>query len=122
MPLGVAAMAAGGVLILTCVGLFASRGRGTPAPFDPPREFVAVGPYRYVRNPMYVGALTLLVGFGLWQRSVSVLLFALLAALIAHLFLVLFEEPDLERRFGDSYVEYKGSVNRWLPRRPERAA
>ena len=93
---GLVAMITGGALALTCVGLFVWRGRGTPAPFDPPREFVAAGPYKYVRNPMYVGGLTLLVGFGMWQRSISILLFALLVALIVHLFVVLFEEPDLE--------------------------
>jgi protein-S-isoprenylcysteine O-methyltransferase Ste14 len=117
-PLGMALMIAGAALVLTCVGFFVLRGRGTPAPFDPPREFVAVGPYEYVRNPMYIGGLNLLAGFGLWQQSASILLFALLAALIVHLFVVLLEEPDLGRRFGGSYIRYKARVNRWLPRRP----
>ncbi|MFQ5890359.1 MAG: methyltransferase family protein [Gemmatimonadota bacterium] len=115
-PLGVAFMALGGALVLLCVGFFATRGRGTPAPFDPPREFVAVGPYRWVRNPMYIGGLGLLGGFGLWHRSLSILLFTLLLALMMHLFVVLYEEPGLERRFGTSYLEYKKSVHRWLPR------
>lgn len=115
-------MIAGAALVLTCVGFFVLRGRGTPAPFDPPKNFVAAGPYKYVRNPMYVGGLSLLVGFGLWQQSVSILLFALLLALIVHLFVVLFEEPGLERRFSASYINYKQSVNRWLPRRPRSAA
>jgi protein-S-isoprenylcysteine O-methyltransferase Ste14 len=118
--LGVLIMVAGGALVLTCVGLFVGRGRGTPAPFDPPREFVAAGPYEFVRNPMYIGGLTVLVGFGLWQRSMSILLFALLVALVVHLFVVLFEEPDLERRFDGSYINYKRSVNRWLPKWPVR--
>src|SRR5471032_793934 len=56
---------AGAALVLSCVCLFVLRGRGTPAPFDAPREFVAVGPYRYVRNPMYVGAYAALAGFAL---------------------------------------------------------
>ena len=108
-------MAVGAALALTCVGLFAARGRGTPAPFDPPREFVAVGPYKYVRNPMYIGALILLTGYGLWHRSVSMLLFPLLALLAVHLFVVFYEEPNLKRIFGESYLEYRRSVHRWLP-------
>ena len=97
------------------VALFVSLGRGTPVPFDPPREFIASGPYRYMRNPMYVGVLTMLAGFGFWQRSASIILLAMLVAACIHLFVVLLEEPDLERRFGASYVNYKKSVNRWWP-------
>jgi protein-S-isoprenylcysteine O-methyltransferase Ste14 len=121
-PFGVAVMVVGGAIVLACIGWFVVRGRGTPAPFDPPREFVATGPYKSVRNPMYVGGLILLIGFGLQQQSVSILLFALLAALLVHLLVVLLEEPDLERRFGRSYVKYKATVHRWLPRWPGRAA
>ena len=119
---GLAAMIGGGVIVLACVAVFVSSGSGTPAPFDPPREFVAVGPYKYVRNPMYIGALIVLIGFGLWQKSASILLFALMLAMIVHLFVLLLEEPDLARRFGSSYLRYKQSVNRWLPGRSRRAA
>ncbi len=108
-PLAGVVMAAGATLCFTCVGFFVARGLGTPALFDPPREFVAVGPYRTIRNPMYIGALILLAGYSLRYRSVSMLL-------VVHLFVVLIEEPGLERRFGDSYRDYKRTVNRWLPR------
>jgi protein-S-isoprenylcysteine O-methyltransferase Ste14 len=118
---GIAAIAVGGALGLTCGFLFAARGYGTPAPFDPPREFVVAGPYRYVRNPMYIGGLVTLAGFGLAQRSPAILLLAAGSALLVHLFVVLLEEPQLEWRFGDGYRTYKRSVNRWLPR-PVRAA
>ncbi len=114
--LGFALMAVGGALALACGGFFAARGLGTPAPFDPPREFVAAGPYRYVRNPMYIGGFLVLGGFGLIERSPSVLLLALGAAVLAHFFVVLVEEPGLLWRFGDAYRTYKRSVNRWLPR------
>ncbi len=117
-PFGVALTVVGAAVGLSCVFLFATRGRGTPAPFDPPREFVATGPYRFVRNPMYIGGLLLLGGFGLMLRSPSVLLLALGAAVLVHYFVVIVEEPGLERRFGDSYRTYKRSVHRWLPRRP----
>jgi len=117
-PLGLAVIAAGGALALTCGYFFARHGRGTPAPFDAPREFVAVGPYRYVRNPMYIGGALLLGGFGLAERSVSILILMLVALGLAHLFVVLVEEPGLEWKFGDSFRIYKRSVRRWLPRLP----
>ena len=118
---GLALMVVGGALGLTCGVFFAARGLGTPAPFDPPREFVAVGPYRYVRNPMYIGGLLALGGFGLMLRSPSVLLMASGVAVLVHFFVMIVEEPGLEWRFGDSYRTYKRSVNRWLPRRPRTA-
>ena len=117
-PLGWAALACGAALGLMCAFGFAVRGRGTPAPFDPPVEFVADGPYRYVRNPMYVGAMGVLGGYGLIVGSGAVLILAAAAGLLAHAFVVLVEEPSLARRFGDGYRRYTRSVNRWLPRVP----
>jgi protein-S-isoprenylcysteine O-methyltransferase Ste14 len=113
--LGVGLMIAGGVLGLACVGAFIVRGKGTPAPFDAPKIFVAVGPYRYVRNPMYVGGLLLLLGLGLYEHSVSILLMALTLLLVVHLLVVLYEEPTLRKLFGASYEEYCKSTRRWLP-------
>src|SRR5207245_10764688 len=69
--LGIIFMPVGGLLALTCAAVFIARGRGTPAPFDPPEEFVAAGPYKYVRNPMYIGALVLLIGFRSEERRVG---------------------------------------------------
>lgn len=117
-PAGAALLAAGGALALACASLFVVRGRGTPAPFDPPRRFVAEGPYRWARNPMYLGGLAMLTGFGLWHRSAGMLLFAGAAAVLVHLFVVRFEEPRLKRRFGRDYRRYLKSVNRWVPRPP----
>jgi protein-S-isoprenylcysteine O-methyltransferase Ste14 len=115
-PLGLAALAAGVPLALTCLVLFAVRGHGTPAPFDPPRIFVAIGPYRAIRNPMYVGAWLVIVGSALLLGSTSVLLFSLVWLLIAHLFVILYEEPTLSATFGASYDAYRAAVPRWLPR------
>src|SRR5215813_15400691 len=112
--LGVILGMLGGILALVCAGAFIVRGRGTPAPFDAPREFVAVGPYRYVRNPMYIGGWLVLSGFGLYQRSVSILLFGALCLVLVHLFVVFFEEPGLRRRFGASYADYCNAVPRWI--------
>ena len=113
---GAILMVLGAILVLACAGVFIARGRGTPAIFDAPRAFVAVGPYRYVRNPMYIGGLMLLMGFGLSERSISILFLALLLFPLVHLFVVFYEEPTLTRRFGESYQEYLRAVRRWIPR------
>jgi protein-S-isoprenylcysteine O-methyltransferase Ste14 len=115
-PLGWALALAGALLVLWCIVTFVARGRGTPAPFDPPREFVAAGPYRYARNPMYIGAFGVLVGGGLVLRSPSIIGLAFLFLLLAHLLVLLYEEPALESRFGEPYLRYKSTVRRWLPR------
>jgi len=118
-PLGWALVLAGALLALWCISTFAARGRGTPAPFDPPREFVAVGPYRYVRNPMYIGGFGALLGGGLVLGSPSIAGLAVLFLLLVHLLVWLYEEPALESRFGDPYRHYKSVVRRWLPRAPQ---
>jgi protein-S-isoprenylcysteine O-methyltransferase Ste14 len=117
-PIGWVLAVAGGALGLACVWLFLTAGRGTPAPFDPPRVFVATGPYRLVRNPMYIGGVLALAGGGLVVRSFSIVALAAVFWLLSHCTVVLHEEPTLERRFGDSFVQYKRRVNRWLPTRP----
>ena len=108
----------GGALALTCIGSFVVKGDGTPAPFDAPRKFVAVGPYRYVRNPMYVGAFFVILGFGFFVNSLAVLIFGLPWLLLAHIFVLIYEEPVLRKRFGAEYDEYCKKVNRWIPRSP----
>jgi protein-S-isoprenylcysteine O-methyltransferase Ste14 len=115
--LGIALMAAGGTLAFACIATFVARGEGTPAPFDPPRKFVATGPYQFVRNPMYVGGFIVLFGFGLYEQSAAILLFTLPWLLLAHLFVILYEEPHLRATFGTPYNAYCRSVRRWLPRR-----
>jgi protein-S-isoprenylcysteine O-methyltransferase Ste14 len=121
-PVGLVLASCGAVLVLACLGNFVVRGRGTPAPFDPPVVFVPTGPYRYVRNPMYIGAALVLAGYGLFERSASVVLLSLVFLVVMHLFVILGEEAGLERRFGDSYTSYKRAVNRWLPRAPRESA
>lgn len=116
--LGIVLAVPGALLALACIGTFIVRGRGTPAPFDPPVVFVPTGPYLYVRNPMYIGGAFVLAGYGLFQQSASVVLLSVVFLLAAHLLVLLVEEPGLERRFGRSYVAYKQAVNRWLPRAP----
>jgi protein-S-isoprenylcysteine O-methyltransferase Ste14 len=119
--LGLLLVAAGGGVMFACVREFVARGRGTPAPMDPPRALVVHGPYRVVRNPMYIGLLLALLGELTWSFSWG--LVGYIAAWLAsiHLFVVLYEEPTLRRRFGDPYVRYTGQVGRWWPRWPKRA-
>jgi len=115
--LGIALMVAGGTLAFACIATFVIRGEGTPAPMDPPRKFVAAGPYQFVRNPMYIGGFIVLAGFGLYEQSPAILLFSLPWLLLAHLFVVLYEEPHLRATFGAPYEAYCHSVRRWLPHR-----
>jgi len=117
-PLGFLFAVAGALLAALCIGVFVTAGRGTPAPFDPPRVVVAVGPYRWVRNPMYLGAAAVLLGAGLMVESPSVVLLAIAFLAMAHVLVILYEEPALSARFGDGYERYKASVHRWLIRRP----
>jgi protein-S-isoprenylcysteine O-methyltransferase Ste14 len=113
-------------VVLWCNYAFVVRGRGTAAPFDPPRDLVVAGIYRYVRNPMYVSANLITFGIALVWRSAAVLGYAALLAVAYHLFVTLYEEPKLRRVFGDSYARYCAAVPRWIPRAPrapsERAA
>ena len=121
-PLGWGLALVGSLLALWCIATFAGPGRGTPAPFDPPREFVAAGPYRYVRNPMYVGGFGVLFGSGLGLGSPSIAGLAVVFLLLVHLLVVLYEEPVLTSRFGEPYRRYRSAVNRWLPRLSRSAA
>jgi protein-S-isoprenylcysteine O-methyltransferase Ste14 len=113
---GVAVFICGLALFSWCVSLFARVGQGTLAPWDPTRKMVAVGPYRYVRNPMISGVATMLVGEALIWGSWVMGLWASVFVLVNHAYFVLSEEPGLERRFGERYLIYKVHVPRWIPR------
>ncbi len=115
---GVAVVALGAAIYAWCVWDFASFGRGTPLPLDPPRRLVIRGLYRFTRNPMYVGVLTVILGQAVMFGSTAILGYALCLAIGFHLFVVLYEEPHLRRRFGTAYEAYCAQVHRWLPRIP----
>src|SRR5262249_14965371 len=114
---GVVPILVGGLTLLWAMWDITSAGRGTPAPFDPPTELVVRGPYRFVRNPMYLGDLLVLSGESLLFGSVLLLLYALVMLGVFHLFVVLYEEPTLRRLFGSSYERYHQTVSRWMPTR-----
>jgi protein-S-isoprenylcysteine O-methyltransferase Ste14 len=101
---------------LRCARDFVVVGRGTPAPVDAPETLVAEGPYRHVRNPMYVGVLMVLAGQVIYDASVALAGYVLLLFAAFHLFIVGYEEPNLHRRFGPAYERYRQRVPRWLPR------
>ena len=113
---GMIMVAIGTAIALWCVVTFVFIGKGTPAPFDPPRKLVIRGPYRFVRNPMYIGAAMTLAGAALFYESLSIFIYSGVFFLITHLFVVLYEEPTLRRTFGDEYEAYFGRVSHWLPR------
>jgi protein-S-isoprenylcysteine O-methyltransferase Ste14 len=114
---GMAIVVVGGAIALWCILTFATLGRGTPAPFDPPRRLVVRGPYRFVRNPMYVGAFIALLGAAVYYQSLYLVLYACIFLAAIHLFVITYEEPTLSRTFGKEYESYRSSVRRWLPRR-----
>jgi protein-S-isoprenylcysteine O-methyltransferase Ste14 len=114
---GLALIGAGFMLWLWTVRLFARVGRGTLAPWDPTQRLVVEGPYRHLRNPMITAVLTVLAGEAALFGSLPLLIW--FAAFFAGnaVFFRLYEEPGLERRFGEEYRAYKRNVPRWLPRR-----
>lgn len=105
-------------ILLRCIWDFARTGRGTLAPVDPPTVLVVKGLYRYVRNPMYVAVLTLLLGEAALFQSAQLLEYVAFCWAAFHLFVILYGEPALKHRFGASYDDYRLSVSRWLPKLP----
>jgi len=103
-------------LVAWCVNLFNVVGRGTPVPFDPPKQFVAAGPYQYVRNPMFLGMFLVLGGEVAFYESHAIWRYTLVLMAAAYVFVRYWEEPGLERRFGESYRAYQRQVPRWIPR------
>ena len=114
MP-GMLLCAAGLALILDCFARFALQGRGTPAPIAPTEHLVVSGAYRYVRNPMYVAVLSIVVGQALFFGSTRLMAYAAVVWLAFHLFVRLYEEPTLHARYGASYDRYCEQVGRWWP-------
>jgi protein-S-isoprenylcysteine O-methyltransferase Ste14 len=116
--LGLLPLGLGLIIIVWCFVDFVRRGRGTPAPYDPPRQLVVSGLYRFVRNPQYVGVVLVAVGEASLAQSVVLLGYAALLAVGYHLFVRYYEEPTLSRKFGEAYSRYRMAIPRWLPRGP----
>jgi protein-S-isoprenylcysteine O-methyltransferase Ste14 len=105
----------GGILCLQCAWDFAVVGKGTPAPIDPPKEIVVVGFYSYIRNPMYLGIIFILLGQAIVYESIDVFIYCCLIFILFHVFVVYYEEPALHRQFGGKYEAYIQKVPRWFP-------
>jgi protein-S-isoprenylcysteine O-methyltransferase Ste14 len=114
--LGSIAIIVGACIYFRCAWEFAVRGLGTPAPIAPTKFLVVSGLHRYVRNPMYFGVALLILGEAALFGSLHLAEYAAIMLLIAHTFVVLYEEPTLQRQFGESYEDYRGAVPRWIPR------
>jgi len=106
----------GAAVYFRCAWEFAVRGLGTPAPIAPTKFLVTTALHRYVRNPMYIGVFTVLLGEAMTFRSVVLLGYAAFFCVPVQLFVVFYEEPTLRRQFGESYEEYKRRVPRWIPK------
>src|SRR2546430_612481 len=113
---GMLVVVAGAALALASILTFAFVGKGTPAPFDPPRKLVIAGPYRWVRNPMYIGAGLVLLGAAMFYGSFGLALYTIVFWSMAHLFVLFYEEPILRKKFGSEYAAYTSSRRRWMPR------
>ncbi len=118
-----AMLAIGTFLIVLGIGFvvytnkaFLRIGKGTLAPWDPPKKLVVAGAYRFVRNPMISGVLMIVLGEALIFSSIELFVLFLLFFIVNHLYFVYFEEPGLMKRFGEDYVVYKKNVPRWVPR------
>jgi protein-S-isoprenylcysteine O-methyltransferase Ste14 len=114
--LALALFALNGAIYAWCVWDFAIFGRGTPAPIDTPKRLVVRGLYRYTRNPMYVGVLTVILGWAVLFQAAAVGFYGLIVGSCFHLFIVLYEERHLQQEFGGDYEDYRSRVSRWLPK------
>lgn len=103
-------------MLVWCFWDFLQKGKGTPAPIEPPKELVVSGLYNQVRNPMYVGIASILIGHFLWFGFWGLLIYTAFVVTAFHLFVTLYEEPNLRQRFGAAYEEYCQRVPRWIPR------
>lgn len=109
-------IAVGVPVLLECFTRFALEGIGTPAPVFPTRRLVVKGAYRFVRNPMYVSVLAIILGQALLLDSIGIAVYATCVWLVAHLFILAYEEPTLRNTFGTEYEAYLSHVPRWIPR------
>ena len=115
--LAVVPLVLGIVMCVSAIWGFAAIGRGTPAPFDPPRHLVMQGIFRYVRNPIYVGSCLIVVSEAILLQALTLPVIFWLAVVFAavHLLVVLYEEPVLKKKFGAEYEQYLKHVPRWIP-------
>jgi protein-S-isoprenylcysteine O-methyltransferase Ste14 len=115
--LGALPILIGAAIYIWCAWDFTFAGRGTPAPIDPPKELVVRGLYRYVRNPIYIGILLILLGEAFLFASQRLFAYVAVMFMLYFLVVILYEEPTLKHKFGESYRRYCKDVPRWIPSR-----
>ncbi len=113
---GLILMILGLVLMILNIINFITIGKGTLAPWSPTKRLVITGMYRYVRNPMIIGVLIVLIGESTAILSLPILIWTLAFFIMNNIFFLVYEEPNLEKKFGEAYKNYKKNVHRWLPR------
>jgi protein-S-isoprenylcysteine O-methyltransferase Ste14 len=106
----------GVIVLLWCFWGFIVKGHGTPVPIDPPKELVVTGLYHYIRNPMYVSVLVIIIGHFLWFKTTWIVVYTAVVFQAVYLFVTLYEEPHLKKIFGNTYEEYAKKTPRWIPR------
>jgi protein-S-isoprenylcysteine O-methyltransferase Ste14 len=119
--LAVSIISIGVVLYFSCLWFFGAVGRGTPGLWDSPRRVVTVGPYKWVRNPIYIGALLIVSGEAWLFHSVGLVFYTVALAIAFHVIVLGYEEPRLRVRFGEGYEIYRQTVSRWIPHSPHQS-
>lgn len=104
------------IYLYTAFWGFALIGGGTPAPIAPTKILVVKGLHRFVRNPMYLGVGLVIAAQAWLFHSIHIAIYVVCFWLIAHLFVLFYEEPTLRKQFGEEYDHYRASVPRWIPR------
>jgi len=117
--LGLPIFALGLMVYLSTTWHFGTVGRGTPAPWDAPRELVRTGLHAWVRNPMYLGVLLCILGEAMLWQSGMLFVYTIIVWGVFHLRVLTYEEPVLRRTFGAGFDAYVERVPRWVPRRPD---
>jgi protein-S-isoprenylcysteine O-methyltransferase Ste14 len=113
--LGLYPIFTGVIIYLWCSYHFTFFGKGTPIHFTLTKKLVITGLYKYVRNPMYIGALLIINGEALYFQSMNLFIYAIISFVVLNIFIRNFEEPFLANKFGNSYDQYRKSVRRWIP-------
>jgi protein-S-isoprenylcysteine O-methyltransferase Ste14 len=103
-------------VMIMSISDFARIGKGTLAPWSPTKKLVITGIYRYVRNPMIIGLVTVLIGESITILSLHIFIWAVIFFVVHNIFIFVYEEPNLKKKFGEEYTTYKNNVPRWIPR------
>ncbi|MBT8233416.1 MAG: isoprenylcysteine carboxylmethyltransferase family protein, partial [Bacteroidia bacterium] len=104
----------GSSILISCVVIFYTSGKGTLAPWNPPKHLVQTGLYKYSRNPMYVGVLLIMLGWTLYYGSWNLMIYSFIFSVAFNIRVKRFEEPWLLENFGESWLKYKSEVRRWI--------